>query len=207
LLGLAREGAPSDYEERLKQHIDAADKVWEQLPEVAAEERDSVIFFAKLPHFGKLVVTRYDQGYLVLRVINEDLLRLQQAAEELVRDTTSRSGHLDGLEVYCNEAEIYERGHTNVIMRGRVIDRALGEASRRHPEIIASLAVTLLATVVTLAWLAFAEPAKDILRGSLERFSTAMIAAFFISLVTLIQKWSQLKRKGGIDWQPVSSRD
>lgn len=63
---------------------------------------------------------------------------------------------------------------------------------------------TLTASVVSLILLSTLtlEPGTAP-RGTLERFSTVMMATFFVSLVQFLQGWWQLRKRGDIEWDPV----
>lgn len=205
-LGLGEQGRAQAWDDRVKKYLDEADVVWDQFPEVAQSERDYVVFFARLPYHGRLIVTRYDEGYAVFRVLNEDLAKLESGTERLVRALTSKSAALPGLVVVDDEIEIYERGYDRVLIRGHVISSPLKETVRRHGGNVVTLTVTGIAALVTILLLNIPSLLPGgIAVGTVERFSTAMLATFFVTAATLAQVWFSLKRKKQIDWVAVST--
>jgi len=205
-LGLAEQGHSADFDTRQKRYVSRADEVWGQFPEVAQDERDYVVFFARLPFHSKLIVTRFEEGTAVFRVLNEDLAKLEDATARLVDDITSKAGALNGLEIVSNEVEVYERQTDRVVIRGYVVSKPLREALRRNSGTAITLVVTGIAALVTMVILGLhVFRAGTIPVGTIERFSTAMLATFFVSLATFIQVWISLRRKRHIDWQAVSS--
>lgn len=206
-LGLGKSDSTSQsYEDQRKGYLEEAEKEWQHLPEVAASERDDVVFFARFPDHGRLIVTRVADGFATFRLIHGDLAELEEGAESLIEELGKKVGSLQPLEVEDNRVEIYERGEDRVIITGRVITNSLREAKKRHPADIVSAGVTGGASIASLFALAFANlPQDSIALGTVERFSTAMIAAFFISLVTFIQHWREIARHHIIEWQPAHS--
>lgn len=204
--GLGEQGRAKDWVSRHKKYLDEADKVWDQFPEVAQSEREYVMFVARLPHHWKLIVTRYDEGYAVFRVLNEDLAKLESGTERVVRAVTVKNAALPGLIIVDNEVEVYERGSNRVIIRGTIIANALREALRRNAGTVVTLATTGPAGAISIILLAFPNVINGTVAiGSVERFSTAMVATFFVSAATLTQVWFALRRKGQIDWVAVST--
>jgi hypothetical protein len=204
-LGLGRTSKDSGpYEDRRKEYLEEAEREWDHLPEVAEAERDHVIFFARLPDHCRLIVTRSLQGYATFRLIHDSLGELEKNVERIVAELNKKVGSIDGLQIESNRVEVYERSRDHVILVGRAIDNPFREAVRSSPADLVSAAVTGLASLITLALLAFAHLSQNSLaRGTVERFSTAMIAAFFITLVSFIQRWWQVIKQGGVDWQPA----
>jgi hypothetical protein len=208
MLGLGQAADHTDsYEVRRKEFLAEAEKEWDHLPEVAQAERGNVIFFARLPDHCRLIVTRSLQGYATFRLIQDDLAELEENVEALIRELAKRVGAIEGLQIESGRVEIYERGRDHVIIVGRVISHALKETVHRNPAEVVSAMVTGTASLVSLAMLAFIHFSQGSLaRGSVERFSTAMIAAFFIAAVGLVQRWWRVSQKGGIEWRPESRR-
>ncbi|MEI8410531.1 MULTISPECIES: hypothetical protein [unclassified Kribbella] len=204
-LGLGRTSKDSGpYEDRRKAYLREAEREWDHLPEVAVGERDHVIFFARLPDHCRLIVTRSLQGYATFRLIHDNLGELEKNAEHIVGELTKKVGAIEGLQIESNRVEVYEHGRDHVILIGRAIDSPLREAVRNSPADLVCAAVTGVASLVTVALLAFAHLTPDSLaRGSVERFSTAMIAAFFIAVVSFVQRWWQAIRQGGVEWHPA----
>jgi hypothetical protein len=206
MLGLgAPESNTEPYDIRRKMYQDDAQRDWSALPEVAEAEREQVIFFSRLPDHGRLVVTRVSQGTATIRFIHDSLARLEKNSEAMIRELGKRTGSIDALDVQDGRVEIYERGQNHVIIVGRVISNALRETVRRNPADIISAVVTGAAAIVTLAIMAFAHLKQGaITTGTVERFSTAMISAFFIAVVNFVQHWARLNREGIIEWRPAS---
>jgi hypothetical protein len=208
MLGLAKsDAAKQEYEDRRKNYLEQAEREWDHLPEVAERERDDIIFFARFPDHGRLIVTRVADGFATFRLIHGDLAELEEGAETLIEELGKKVGAINPLEVEDNRVEIYERGQDRVIITGRVITNPLREARKRHPADIVAAAVTGVASILTLVVLAFGDLEHGtVVLGTVERFSTAMMASFFISVVTFIQHWRQIARNRTIEWQPASSK-
>jgi tetrahydromethanopterin S-methyltransferase subunit G len=191
------------FEDRRKIFLAEADREWDHLPEVAERERQYVIFFSRLPDHCRLIVTRSIQGRATFRLIHDNLAELEKNVEWISKELRKRVGSIEGLEVESGRVEVYERGRDNVIMVGRVIDRALWEAIHQNPAELVSAIVTGAASLASLVLLGYVHVGTSSLaRGSIERFSTAMISAFFIAAVTLVQRWWRISRQGGVEWRP-----
>jgi len=206
MLGLASPGSDAlePYEIRRKAFQDRAEKEWTALPEVAADEKDHVVFFARLPDHGRIIVTRLLAGYATIRVIHDDLATLEKAAERIATELRKRVGAIDGFDIEEDRIEIYERGQNNVLLVGKVVTQPFKETMNRHPGDWISGTVTAIASFLSIAILAYSAPDPDSLfGGTLSRFSTAMIAAFFISAVTFFQHYGSIRRRGKIEWRPV----
>jgi hypothetical protein len=204
-LGLGRTVTEAGtYEDRRKRYLSEAEKEWDHLPEVADTERDNVIFFARLPDHCRLLVTRNLEGYATFRLLHDNLGELERDAEHIVAELGKRIGSIEGLAIESNRIEIYERGHNHVLLVGRAITNPFRESVRRSPADLVAAAVTGVASVITLVLLAFVNLEQaSIMRGTIERFSTAMIAAFFIAVVSFVQHWWQVIREGGVEWRPA----
>jgi hypothetical protein len=79
----------------------------------------------------------------------------------------------------------------------RVIRNSFRETIKRNPADLVSTLVTgvaALASLLILADVGFTP--NSLLQGTMQRFSTAMISAFFIATVNFVQHWAGLKREG-----------
>jgi hypothetical protein len=204
LIGLGMAGAADDYDNRLADYRKAAEREWSHLPEKAINEEEHLIFYSRLPEQSRLLITRFDEGYVVYRIINEDMSRLLKGTEQLVKKLRTKAGSLQGDEILNDEIEVYEKGEDHVILEGRVIRSAWKEAFRRDPQSWITAGVTLLTFMIAITLLAYVAIGDELWKGSLERFSTAMIATFFVSLATVVRLFVQIKRKGGIIWTAKS---
>jgi hypothetical protein len=204
LVGLGMAGAAADYDDRLAEYKKAAEREWTHLPEKVIDEEEHLIFYSRLPEQSRLIITRFDEGYVVYRVINEDMSRLLKGTERLVNQVRAKAGSLRSDEILNDEIEVYEKGEDHVILKGRVIRSASREAIRRDPQSWITAGVTLLTFICAIAALAYLSIPDAIWKGSLERFSTAMIATFFVSLATVMRLFFQIRRKGGIIWTATS---
>jgi hypothetical protein len=195
------------YEIRQKEYQDEAVKEWAALPELAAAEKERVIFFSRLPDHGRLLVTRVSQGSATVRFIHDNLGRLEKNTEDAIRELSRKNGSIEALEVQDNKVEIYEKGANHVLIIGRVIRNTFQETIRRNPADLVTSLVTGVATIVTFFLLTdVGLTPNSVFQGTVQRFSTAMLSAFFISVVNFVQHWARLKREGIIEWKPAVER-
>lgn len=192
-----------DYETRRSDYQERAVEDLGHLPESAALlDRDSVIFFVRFPNQSRLIVTRTLARYATFRVIHDELAELESTTEGLIRSLKS-----DGFRVDDDKVEIYERGQNHVIMTGRVIKNSLREAAKQRPATAGTTIVALTLSVATILYMIFDHRTDDsVLDTSVERLSTAMIAAFLISLVSFIYEARQISRHRTVEWRPALPR-
>jgi hypothetical protein len=139
-------------------------------------------------------------------LIHDDFGELQEHAEDLIGQLSSRTGLLEGVRIDHDRVEIFERQQVNVLMIGKVISSPFREVGRQHPAIAGSIVVTGVTGVVTLLALLFVDfQVSSMPREILEKFLTAMMASFFVALTSFFQYWRYFARHHTVEWRPAPS--
>jgi hypothetical protein len=142
----------TDKNERIKAYRQLAASMFKEMPEVAQEEKDDLIFASWFSsEQAGFLVTRSSEGELTFRFLHEDLSSLFAGTNRVIRaihDQVYKKNLLSRFRrlwrwrrhstipdaynniyfIPSNKALLYERSSEHVIMRGRIIRSFLGEA-------------------------------------------------------------------------------
>ena len=179
----------------------AAAALFDQMPELPVDERDAVIFFGYLSDTQtRFMVTRTVPGSITCRLLQEDLPRLKVSTERMVRRLLSTRFFDRQVGITHNRIVVYERNSENILITGRSIPGPWREAwvSGAKDRLITIVCLVLLLPVTLLLW--YVPPASHVLYGSLERLSTALIAAAIVSAVSLYHAYLNIRRTQIVIW-------
>jgi hypothetical protein len=194
-------------DERKAWYVQKASEIWDQMPEIAAAEKDYVIFYGELQdNQTKFIITRVVEGQATFRLLHPNLDRLQASTAYMVGTLLAPVGNLPALEISNNRISIYERGYDDIIIQGRVIKSAMEETWRVDKKnILLAVGAFLLAvpTFITLIWVN--SKTNQILGGTLERASTTFLTTIVVSLIGFIQTYLEIRKHKIIDWAVAAS--
>jgi hypothetical protein len=196
----------SDEEKNVWYQTEAA-TLWDEMPEIAAQEKEYVIFFGLLQdNQTRFIITRVTDGQATFRLIHRNLDRLQSSTVKMVRQLIEPHGNLPGLSISNYRISIYERKHDDIIIQGRVVPNALAEAWRVDSKnILLAIGALLLAVPSFIALIWINSSTNQIIGGTLERASTAFLTTMIVSVIGFIQTYLQIRNIKVIDWAVASS--
>lgn len=193
-------------EERETRYIQQADTLWSSMPEIAAREKEYVIFYGLLQdNQTQFIVTRVVEGQATFRLLQSNLEKLQASTTSVIRRLTTTQGNQPGVKIRYERIAIYEKGDDEIIIEGRVIPNALLEAWKTDKRNILLAVSGLLLTVPSILFLFFIDPAVNrIIGGTLERLSTAFITTTIVSAIGFLQTFLQIRGVKLINWAVAS---
>jgi len=189
-----------------------SEELFRDMPEVAAAERQSVIYMGYLQSDQVLfVITRMVPAQVTFRLLHRELPRLQSATEKMMKQVVS--ARLNAEQVYVGNPLVYvfERGHDHVILTGRVITQPILETFRSNLKDALFFTVPLILFIPTaIAAIYFplpvippaTAPSTSALfwKGSLDRLTTVEITTALVSALGLLQTFVGIRRSKIIDW-------
>lgn len=195
---------PND--EKLKKYKEHAGELWKEMPEVTNEEQQFVIFYGILQdNRTKFVITRMNDSQATFRLLHNNLGRLQQSTDKIVRSIVRSHANTKGLEISQNRIIIYERGFEDILIVGRVIPSAFKELWRADKKNVLLAAIFGFLLIPSFIMLQFVNSSTNlILGGSFERVSTAFLTTAIVSCVSLFQTYLEIRQEKIIDWKVAS---
>ncbi len=194
---------------KLEWYKNHAQALWENMPEIAGDEQDYVIFYGVLQgDQTKFIITRVTEGEATFRLLHPNLDRLQASTKYLIRRLIESVGNLPPLNISNQRISIYERGFDEIIIQGRVVPNALSEAWRVDKKNILLTVGAFLLTVpsflaISLGWIDITS--NPILGGTFERASTAFLTTTIVSFIGFLQTYFEIIGIKIIDWAVASS--
>ncbi|MCI0563769.1 MAG: hypothetical protein MN733_35290 [Nitrososphaera sp.] len=194
--------ALEDESAKQRRYKELAEKLFQDMPEIAVEEKDDVVFYGYLADDQtKFVITRRVEGQITFRLLHPVLPRLQASTKKMIKKILdSHMGNISNQTVV-----LYERGFDHIILNGRVIPRPLRETIRTDRKDVLLLTVPVVLLTFLLAILLVANLSTfPLIQGTVERLSTALITTALVSMVGLIQTYWEISRNRLISWNFVS---
>jgi hypothetical protein len=193
-------------EEKEAKYREYAEDLWKEMPEVADEEKPFVIFYGILQdNRTKFVITRMNESQATFRLLHTNLGRLQQSTTKLIRSIVRSHANAKGLEISQNRITIYERGHEETLIVGRVIPDAARElwvADRKNILLVAGSLIFLLISIILIR---FVNSQNSPIWGSaLERLATGFVTSAVVAGIGLVQTYVEIKEEKLIDWKVAS---
>jgi hypothetical protein len=198
-------------EEKLKAYRERAQPLFtaEQMPEVAQEELEDVIFFGAIrADQTRFVVTR-TPGELTFRLIQAELPMLISATEKLLKAIGATN--LVGLplkrtphNVIDNKILIYEKGHNHVILQGRVVESPFFETLRTNQKdafVILLVLLFLMLRLISHTIIDF----KFISAADFDKLTFSILAVSLVSLIGLVLTFIGIRRHKLVSWNLTSS--
>lgn len=194
-------------DERKKWYFEEASALWEQMPEIANDEKNFVIFYGKLPdNHTKFIVTRLTDGQATFRLLHPHLDRLQASTYYMIEELIKPSSNITPLQVRNRRISIYEIGHNEIIIKGRVIESTLQETVRTdRKNMLIALGALLISIPCFIALIWINSQTNRIVGGTLERVSTAFLTTFIVSAIGFLQTYLEIRKHKLIDWQVAST--
>jgi hypothetical protein len=191
-----------DEDEKQRKYQELAKDLFSDMPELANEEKEYVIFYGVLQdNQTKFIVTRRITGQATFRLLQPALGRLQRSTEKMIRQLVNPSHHDKPLSVSYQSVFIYERGHEDVIIRGRIIPKPIWEAWRiDRKNIFLSVGSFLLVVPVIALQLFISTDEHRVIGGNLERLSTALLTTLLVSVLGFYQTYVEIKKNKIIAW-------
>jgi hypothetical protein len=200
--------AIEDESQRRERYRQEAEKLWSEMPEVTDEERPHVIFFGLLEDTRtKMVVTRRTGAQATFRLLHTNLARLQRATSRVVGElVTTHKGEAQ-LSVAEQEVIIYERGHEEILIEGRVIPNALHEAILADKrDLVLAIASGTLVAALLISLLLIDLQANPHVATSLDRLFSTFVGTFIVSILGIVHTYWDIKDKKVIAWTVASDQ-
>jgi hypothetical protein len=189
-----------------KKYKEFAENLFKDMPEIANEEKDNVIFYGFIAaDQSKFVITRRVEGQVTFRLLHPVLPRLQASTEKIVRKILA--GRVDGrpIKIVNQSVLLYERGFDHIIMSGRVIPSPYRETISSDRKDVLLFLGPILLEIPTFYALNFLDPvAHKIFFGTAERVSTALLTTALVSFLGLLQTYLEIRRHHLIAWNLIN---
>ena len=184
------------------QYAKLAAVLFEEMPEVAAVERSSVVYLGYIgSEQAPLVLTRMIAGEMTFRLLNGELSRLQASTEEVIAAILTSSFGGAPLATSIPTVRDYERNLDHVIITGRVITSPSREALRANPLDAILFSVGMFLFFMTLVGLlAVSTGVSPVWYGTLERLNTALLVMALVGVLGIVTTWWNIRRSKRIDW-------
>lgn len=195
-------------EEVLVKYKESATKLWIEMPEIANEEKEFLIFYGVLQDSQtKFVITRLIEGQATFRLLHPNLANLEASTEMIIKKLINTAIGEKPLEISNQAIAIYERGFDHVIIRGRVIANVLLESWRvNRKDALLTLAAAFLFILFAIGILFVDQQQHALIGGTLERLSTAMITTALVSALGFAQTYLEIRSFKIIDWSVAGRR-
>jgi hypothetical protein len=192
--------------ERQKRYDEEAAKLWGEMPEVTAEERAHVIFVGLLEDTRtRVLVTRRTSAQATFRLLHTNLARLQRATAKVVSELVATHRGEAPLNIADKEVIIYERGHEEILIEGRVIPNAAREAvTADKKNLLVAVASAVVVTAVGV-WLgAIDRQAHPDIVANLDKLLATFIGFLILSVLGLFQTWWEIRENRVVSWTVAS---
>lgn len=191
-----------DEASRKMKYKEQAQTLWDEMPEVTASEKEHVIFFGLLESTRtRLVITRRTGSQANFRLHHTNLAKLQRATSQVVSELVTTHHGEAHLVVAEKEVVIYERGHEEILIEGRVIPNALLEAFTSDKKNLLVAVTSLVVVVAVGTWLYFLDlKANPNIAVNLDRLLATFIGFLILSGLGLFQTWWEIKANKVISW-------
>lgn len=194
--------------EKGKRYKVLAEQLFKDMPEIANEEKNDVIFFGYLSDDQtKFVITRRVEGQITFRLLHPDLPRLQLSSARMIKKIINSRFNNKPLGISNQSIVIYERGFDRIILNGRVIPNAGKETYRvnKKDTLLFLIPIALFAiTIPVIQFInSFSSPNQLVL-GTLERFNTALLTTSVVSFLGLVQTFLEIRNNRLIAWNFLS---
>lgn len=191
-----------DEAEKKVRYQEKAKHMWDDMPEIAVDEKKFLIFYGyMLDTQTEFVITRRNDGQATFRLLQPDLYKLQASTLIMLRALLSSDLEVPPVKISGNSVKIYEKGQDHKIIEGRVVDNPLREAVRTNNKDILLAVIPLILAIASIIALPAMDPLNEVLYGTVERFSTAMFTSTVISSLGFLQTWYEIKSKKLVDWR------
>ncbi len=192
-----------DWAARVEFYKNDSEVYWQEMPEMAFDEKEYIIFCGKLQdNKTRVIVTRMVQGEANIRLINHSLGDLQSSTARVIKRITVDNNSDNRAKIRNNSVRIYERGHEHVVIYGNVIPSPLKEAARRDAKNLYLSAGTLILGIITLiSSYLMVGGVHGFIAGNLERISTAMLTTFVVTAITFFQTYFHIRQHDVIHWK------
>lgn len=174
-----------DENSKEKQYRGLASELLQHMPEITIAEQGHIIFYGVLKKdtMTKFFISRQVAEQLVFRLFNPRLDPLQSSTIEVVKKILqTRFGNLR-FSLANQTIEVYEHGHTEIILYGRVIISPFKETLSRDRRNFLLFIGSFVISIILLTVLAMSNTQNNsFFNGALERASTATLTTSIISI-------------------------
>jgi hypothetical protein len=191
-------------EEKVEKYKAIGLKLFEEMPEVAKNEKDDVIYAGFLSadqtHF---VVTRSSDGEITFRLLQPELPKLIQATEKIIRSIEKEKFSNRDDEVIINRSiSVYERSHDHIILQGRVVENKIIEALRSNLKdtVVVGLSIVFLLILSVPLSIGLLSQGSHIWFDSAVRVAISVAALFVVSLAGLIITYRDITQTRVVNW-------
>jgi hypothetical protein len=196
---------PLKKEKQIENYERSAQKLWEQMPEVAKEEKEYLIFCGFLQdNQTYFLITRRNVGYAKFRLLNPNLDKLQDNTEMLIKGLVRKDSNKNpNYEITNNSIEILEKNENHVIIQGRVITNSWKEAKLKNTKnyLISFTTFLLFLLFLILMFLLKYLDAKDnFFYTTFERLDTVALTTCIVSAFDFWTTYKQIKEHKIVAW-------
>ena len=192
-----------DEEAKLQKCRELAAYLFEDMPPGAASRLEHVLTYGYLSDdYTRFVVIRLVDGQITFRLANTVLGQLQTSTTKVIRKILKSNINGQPLRVCNQRVVIYERGNDFIVLNGRVIPNPLKETFRtdRKSVLLAVVALSVFLIAISLLLSGMMAETNALLRGTIERVSTAMLTAALVSSLNLTETYLEIYRNRVIVW-------
>lgn len=185
-----------------------ATHIWKQMPEVAQDEKEYLIFCGYFQdNQTDVIITRRNVGFAKVRLLNANLDKLQDSTEKMVeklvvKETDSKKPQF---EIANKTVEILEKNEIHEIIQGRVITNAWKEAKLKNSKNYSIAFWTFFAflglffTLIILRFVMHYDK-DDFWYETNTRLHTVALTTFIVSAFDFWTTYKQIKENKIISW-------
>ena len=176
--------------------------LFKEMPEVAAAEKNAIIFLGYIANYQTIfVVTRMVGRQVTFRLLHRQLIKLQSSTVLMMNMLLSTFiSDSSSLILSSSTVSVYERQQDHVIITGRVITNPVSETINTNFKDFVLVVGPLLILLPTTASLFYTDSQNAFVYGFLERLSTALITTILVSILGIYTSWREIKKNKLIDW-------
>ena len=192
-----------DEAAKLQKCRELAAYLFEDMPPGAASRLEHVLTYGYLSDdYTRFVVIRLVDGQITFRLANTVLGQLQTSTTKVIRKILKSNINGEPLRVCNQRVVIYERGNDFIVLSGRVIPNPLKETFRtdRKSVLLAVVALSIFLIAISLLLSGMMAETDALLRGTIERVSTAMLTAALVSSLNLTETYLEIYRNKVVVW-------
>jgi dihydroneopterin aldolase len=195
-----------DWESKLKEYLSLSAPLFQNsvLPEAASvEDKDKVIFYGTMNKEVKIIVTRTNDSEINVRLIEPELLRLQETTESIIKTLKERYKTLNDSKIVIEKDRviIYEKGHDHKIIKGDIVLNkiSLNTVKKENKGNYILFLVSFVASASFLVLYYYYQNQYT------DKLSLTFLTIFATSFTKLIQTYLELKKYKIIKWMPISN--
>lgn len=193
-----------DEAEKTAKYKEMATELVNAMPEIRAVNQNIIFYGYIVADETPFMISRVVTGQITFRLLQPDLSPLLTATDRIIRRVIRSRIYEKSLAISNQKIVVYERGHENIILKGRVIPNAFRETIHTDRKDFLLTIVPFAIVIPLISILIAFNPSNPLLGGTLERLSTALLTTSLVSALGLFQAYWVIRRENLISWKFTS---